>query len=219
MVDKNPKSRFYCWLWPTLICVTLVITIYVICCYWPSAVTTVYLVRHAEYDDIDNESLTSDGLQRAQDLANLLRSAELDAVYSTEKCRTSQTAQPTVQENGLNLYVMKLSGAAVDFNNCLPLIQVQTQVIDASIDHAATIANHILTNHEGEVVLVVGHSNTVPRIVSALEAESLCPDLGPLEDNGECHLPDSQFDNLFIVTICGNGNANTVRLRYGEMTP
>ena len=114
---------------------------------------------------------------------------------------------------------MTFSEAQANFASCAPAIQAQTQVTNASADHAANVANHILTNHNGGDVLVVGHSNTVPKIVEALGAASLCPDLAPLDANGECHVPGSQFDNLFVVTVIGKSQAKSVRLRYGGVTP
>jgi len=56
-------------------------------------------------------------------------------------------------------------------------------------------------------VLVVGHSNTVPAIVEALGAKrpaAIC---------------DSRYDDMFVVTIAGDGKANAVHAKYGEPSP
>jgi broad specificity phosphatase PhoE len=78
---------------------------------------------------------------------------------------------------------------------------------------AATNANHVqdvvaeIRKHTGQTVLVVGHSNTVPAIVEALGARrpaAIC---------------DSQYDNLYVVTVPPSGTAGTVRAKYGEPSP
>ena len=74
-------------------------------------------------------------------------------------------------------------------------------------DFAAGMAATLREHRPGEVVLVVSHSNTVPAIINALGA-------GPLEQLGE-----DEYDDLFVVTLNGNGTAHAVRLRYGVPTP
>lgn len=78
---------------------------------------------------------------------------------------------------------------------------------------AATNTNHVqdvvaeIRKHPGQTVLVVGHSNTVPAIVEALGAKrppAIC---------------DSQYDNLFVVTMPSSGAVGAVRAKYGEPSP
>jgi phosphohistidine phosphatase SixA len=60
--------------------------------------------------------------------------------------------------------------------------------------------------HGGDrVILVAGHSNRVPQIIQALGG-------GPVAAIEEA----SEFDNLYVVTICAPGRAATVRLHYGQ---
>lgn len=215
------KFSFKCWYWPVIICVPLIIVVWYWCYPILTPVTTVYLVRHAEKGTGANPSLTQPGVTRAQVLASLLRSAGLATTYSTEYCRTAQTAQAAAQSNNVSIDVFTYGSAQADFESCDPEIEVQTQVTDAQADHANKIKTHILANHQGGSVLVVGHSNTVPAIVKALGAPDLCPTFFPLDNNNECHIPggqNPQYDNLFIVSVSGNGNANLVRLRYGNPT-
>jgi phosphohistidine phosphatase SixA len=207
------------WRWIVVACITIVIVIYIWCCWLLPSPTTIYLVRHAEKDTGSNPNLTLAGQQRADALQQLLRSVSLDAVYSTEYCRTAQTGQPTAQAQGLNIRVATTSGPQADFSSCTPIIQVQTQLTDASSSHASAVASDILSHHKGGEILVVGHSNTVPEIAEALGVSSLCPDLALLGANGECIIPESQFDNLFIVDVYGSNRAHWHRLRYGGMTP
>jgi hypothetical protein len=75
------------------------------------------------------------------------------------------------------------------------------------IDDALAIKNHILANHAGQAVLVIGHSDTVPQLINHLSGD---------------HMPvinESEFDNLFIVTLTDTGGASITRLKYGEPTP
>ena len=78
---------------------------------------------------------------------------------------------------------------------------------------AATNTKHVqdvvaeIRKHAGQTVLVVGHSNTVPAIVEALGAKrppAIC---------------DSQYDNLYVVTVPPSGAVGTVRAKYGEPSP
>jgi 2,3-bisphosphoglycerate-dependent phosphoglycerate mutase len=54
--------------------------------------------------------------------------------------------------------------------------------------------------HRGQRVFVVGHSNTIGPIVTALGGEA------PAE------IADSEYDNLFIVTVPRFGPVSTLRL-------
>jgi len=67
---------------------------------------------------------------------------------------------------------------------------------------APGLVARILSENPGGVVVVAGHSNTVPAIVAALGAEE--PD----------EIPETDYDNLFVVTVGGSGNATVLRLKY-----
>ena len=112
--------------------------------------TTVIVVRHAEKnaEPAADPELSTSGAARAQALADMVRSAHVQAVISTQFQRTRQTAAPTAGALGLS-----------------------TEIVDARApQHARLVADSILTRHRGQTVLVVGHSNTVPDIVAALGA-------------------------------------------------
>lgn len=66
------------------------------------------------------------------------------------------------------------------------------------------LVSRIQTTHRGQVVFVAGHNNSVPAIVSALSNESY-----PL-------IPESEYDNLYIVTIYRFGKAKVLKLKYGK---
>lgn len=104
-------------------------------------ITTVILVRHAEkIDDSRDPELSEAGKQRAQKLAELLGSQNIDAIYSTDYIRTRDTCAPVSSQKQIevNLY---------DPRN--------TEQIDAmAVDNA------------GKTILVCGHSNSTPRLAN-----------------------------------------------------
>lgn len=65
------------------------------------------------------------------------------------------------------------------------------------------LVERIQTELRGKTVFVSGHNNTVPAIVSMLSGETY-PEI-----------PDTEYDNLFIVTIYRFGKAKVIKLKYG----
>jgi phosphohistidine phosphatase SixA len=116
---------------------------------------TLYLVRHAEKVlDVDNPPLTPEGETRATELADMLKDAGIEAVWSTDYLRTRQTAGPL---------------AAV--------LDIDIQFYDPS--DLAAFADTLRAN--GETALVVGHSNTTPDLSAALGGEPGEPIFEPSE--------------------------------------
>jgi broad specificity phosphatase PhoE len=66
------------------------------------------------------------------------------------------------------------------------------------------LVNRLQTTHRGQTVFIAGHNNTVPAVVSALSGEDF-----PV-------IPESEYDNLYIVTIYRFGKAKVVKLKYGK---
>ena len=66
------------------------------------------------------------------------------------------------------------------------------------------LVNQLQTTNRGQTVFIAGHNNTVPAIVSTLSGETY-----PV-------IPESEFDNLYIVTIYRFGKAKVVKLKYGK---
>ena len=129
------------------------------------------VVRHAERDGAmtGDVPLTEAGRCRAERLASMLAESRISAVYTTELVRTQQTAAPLVKKLGL-----------------------QPQVVAAK-DLDGLIAR--LKGEKGRV-LVVGHSNTVPTIVSKLGG-------GAVTEIGE-----TEYDRMYVVS---GGEAMLVR--------
>ena len=68
--------------------------------------------------------------------------------------------------------------------------------------------------HAGRVVLVAGHSNTVPGIAAALGAE-ICPTLIPMSGIMTCALPDDAYGDLFILRVVAGRPTTIERARFG----
>ncbi len=118
-----------------------------------SCSTTYYIVRHAEKDiqsDPKDPGLTMAGLQRAEDLKNLLTDKKIGKIYSTNTKRTIATAQPL--SISTNIPIETYSGFPDEpFINSL--------------------------KKEKKNTLIVGHSNTVDDIVNKLTGQTHLQDL------------------------------------------
>jgi len=80
-------------------------------------------------------------------------------------------------------------------------IGISPTLVDANqIDE---LAKEITTNHRGQTIFVAAHNNTVPALVSTLSGETF-----PI-------IPETEYDNLYIVTIYRFGKAKVVKLKYG----
>ena len=114
----------------------------------------VYLVRHGEKEAGQDPALTSQGQQRAKNIASLLRRAGVKQVFSSQTLRTMQTAQAMAQVAG-----------------------VEVIAYDASKPQALVARVHAI---DGGAVLVVGHSDTLSELVR-LFGGAPGADIGDLE--------------------------------------
>jgi broad specificity phosphatase PhoE len=142
--------------------------------------TTVLLVRHADREPGKDE-LSAAGRERALKLARSLRDVRITAIYQTQYRRTREMAAPVA------------AGFA--------LTPIEVDARDSE-----SVARDIRKSYPGETVLVVGHSNTVPKIVAALGGPSLAD------------IAEDDFGNLWVLQVCRCGfkRASLTRLRYGD---
>lgn len=147
------------------------------------SVTTIVLVRHAEKvaDGTPNPTLTKEGVIRSIQLAYMLRADSIAGVFSTNYERTIKTAEPTA--NFHELPVKKYSPK----------------------NHEVFIDN-LLMQYRGKKVLVVGHSNTVPKMLEILTGKSF-------ED-----IEHYMYNDLFVVTVVNKGEGQLLHLKYGKMS-
>jgi broad specificity phosphatase PhoE len=150
------------------------------------ATTTIIFVRHAEKAATppDDPGLSEAGQRRVAELTRQLRDADvvagIDAIYSTPFRRTQETAQPVAD--------------ALD----LPI-----NTYDPS--DTEEVLETILKDHKGKIILVVGHSNTVPVLIANLGASKKVP---PIQED--------EYDNIYLISIPWFGKTKTIRLRFGE---
>jgi 2,3-bisphosphoglycerate-dependent phosphoglycerate mutase len=153
------------------------------------ATTTMIFVRHAEKAGLseDDPGLSVAGQRRAAELARQLVDADvaagIDAIYSSPYRRTKETVQPVA--DALNLPI---------------------NIYDPSDNEA--VLDTILKNHKGKIILVVGHSNTLPTLIADLGASKMVP---PIAEN--------EYDNIYVIAIPWFGKTKTIRLRFGEPYP
>lgn len=145
--------------------------------------TVVYLVRHAEKNisDANNQDpdLTPEGVARAEALRDLLEQQQVDALYSTKYIRTKNTLKPLADARKLEV----IQYEANDFNG---------------------LKNRIVENHQGQTVVVSGHSNTLLPIVEAFGAKR------PVAD-----ISEKEYDYLFKVTLAPDGSTTVETDHYG----
>lgn len=138
----------------------------------------VFLVRHAERAAISGRVPSDTGLSpagraRAQSLARALQDAGITAIYTNEYRRTEETAEPLAKSLG-----------------------IQPEVIPA--DDLRTLRRKLKAGRGN--VLVVGHSNTLPQIISALGVKS------------RVTVAESDYDNLFLILL--EQSPRLIRLHY-----
>jgi broad specificity phosphatase PhoE len=141
----------------------------------------VFVVRHAERADggpgqmqaQPDPPLSAAGIARAEQLASMLADAGIQAIFATEYRRTADTAKPLASKLGLEIS--------------------KTAAKDSS-----ALLSELRSRHGNQVVLVVGHSNTVPAIIKALCGAALT-------------IGDDEYDNLFIVVP---ENRTMTRIRF-----
>ena len=145
----------------------------------------VILVRHAERDTAPPRDpvLTAAGVARATALHRALAGAGIGSVITTQLQRTQLTAKPLTDSLRLT-----------------PIVVPASSPVAA---HAEAVAAAVRARPKGEVVLVVGHSNTIPAIIGALGGPRL-PDL--------C---DSQYSMLYMLEFGQPGAPRFVQANYG----
>jgi broad specificity phosphatase PhoE len=180
MAEIMVASRAW-WIALTAMIVTvgIIVSVWLFC----GSQTTILLLRHAERAGTQ-DALSPAGLIRAQELVHLMERASVQAIYHSEAQRTQQTAQPLATA---------LGQAPIQ----LPAVDVQGLV------------DHVLVNHISETVLVVGHSDTVPQIITAFGGPQIA------------NIANNEFDNVFVLTLCrcSRWPARLTNLQYGALSP
>jgi 2,3-bisphosphoglycerate-dependent phosphoglycerate mutase len=147
--------------------------------------TTVIVIRHGEKDlsvSVTDPPLSPAGEARAALLARMFGDANgigrVDAIYVSPALRNRLTAAPLAARLGISANV-------------------------APADDPQGLARRALREHSGGRVLIIGHSDTVPRIVEALSGNPKIPEIG-----------DQEYGTMYIIAVPRIGNPNLLRLNY-----
>jgi len=139
--------------------------------------STIVLVRHAEpLAGGSDPGLTALGKRRAELLSFMYQNAGVTAIFTSDLRRTKETAQPLAAR--LSLTPQELEGLNISAHR-----------------------NRVLAGPSG-VVIVVGHTNTVPELIHALGVEPTV------------QIAANEFDRMFIVSLTGQDAANLLAIRY-----
>jgi len=145
-------------------------------------ITTVIVIRHGEKQDpasvVPSEPLSAAGQNRARALREILFRAGVTTIRVTDTVRARDAAKPLAEAFRLT---------------------------PAQYSSSTTVAQEALLNNQGDVVLIVAHSNSITEVVTALGASGTIGDVG-------------DFDNMFVVSRAGS-RVNVLNLQYGEDSP
>ena len=130
--------------------------------------STFYLIRHAEKvrtNKSDRDpALNEKGIIRALNWKDYFIDKDISKIYSTNYKRTLETVKPI--EVAMGLTAILYSPSSIDYKN-------------------------FISSNKGEIVLVVGHSNTIPDFVNEL-----------INDKVYTQIDDLNNSNLYIVNLC-----------------
>ena len=126
---------------------------------------SIVFVRHAERLAAGTDpGLSAAGKKRAQVLAFMLENSRIKAIFTSPFRRTKETAQPLAERLSLTPQVLAGQNITVDRNRILA---------------------------ETGAVLVVGHTNTVPELLTALGATE------------HVQIAETEFNRMFILSRSG----------------
>jgi broad specificity phosphatase PhoE len=142
----------------------------------------ILLVRHAERADGGkpaagmttpaDPALSAAGEARAARLATMLAAAGITAIFSTEYKRTQDTVKPLSQKLGVPVTTVRA--------NATP-----------------TLVATLKRDHANDIVLITGHSNTLPGIISALGGPTVT-------------IAEHEYDDIFVL-VPGTGALSRIR--------
>jgi 2,3-bisphosphoglycerate-dependent phosphoglycerate mutase len=81
----------------------------------------------------------------------------------------------------------------------IPVTQIEAK-------KTADLVKQIRAQKAGQVIFIAGHNNTVPEIIAAMGGPQL-----PI-------IPETEYDNLYILTVQSDGTARLLKMKYGSAT-
>ena len=79
----------------------------------------------------------------------------------------------------------------------LPVTQVEAK-------QTPELVKQLRARGAGQVIFIAGHNNTVPEIIAAMGGPKM-----PI-------IPETEYDNLYILTVQSDGHAVLVKMKYGS---
>ena len=146
----------------------LLLTIFLVFSIPENDCSTFYLIRHAEKvrtnkSDRDPK-LNEKGILRALNWKEYFLDKDITKIYSTNYKRTLETVKPF--QEAIGLATILYSPSSIDYKD-------------------------FISSNKGEIVLVVGHSNTIPNFVNEL-----------INDQVYAQIDDLNNSNLYIINLC-----------------
>jgi len=177
------------------------------------------IVRHANMDyDTDKINLTSDGKKRGDILSVIAKEAGVEKIYSTNCCRTTQTALESSISIGAEISLIENSHCS-GFPKCNPEIKTVHSYLNPPIIHdekdgMEKLAKFLRENNGDKTSLIVLHSDTTTELVEKIMGNFECPKGWRVIDN-KCIIPDEDFSNMYVIyEISGKKVLN--HFIYGE---
>lgn len=159
---------------------------------------------------VDTVTVVETIIETIQDTATtyiLVRHAETSSIGSnpnlssagqqraqTLKRMLSNVSLNAVYSTNFNRTMETATPTASD--HALPVLQYDPFAPDALIEST------LISAHDG-VVLIVGHSNTTPDFLNVMVGDNIYADL-----------PETEYDNLYIVSVFEKGRAKVTHLKY-----
>lgn len=142
-----------------------------------NAQENVFIIRHAEQEmtGLVDAKLRPEGLERAADWAKILRPSKIDIVVTTEIERSRATGTIIAQA-------------------------LEVPQVEFSKGGSLSIANFLQENYPEDVILVVGHSETIPKLLRSFGYSKTFP------------ISKAAYGWLFIVTPLENAPPAVTRL-------
>lgn len=81
------------------------------------------------------------------------------------------------------------------------------QVTQVEAKKTADLVKQIRSRKAGEIIFVAGHNNSVPEIIAAFGGPQL-----PV-------IPETEYDNLYILIVQSDGSAKLIQMKYGSSIP
>ncbi|MDQ2090899.1 phosphoglycerate mutase family protein [Marimonas arenosa] len=136
----------------------------------------VLVIRHADKAGGDDPALTDKGREQAASWARMFKDAGIEAVFTSDARRTRET------------------GGIIGATLGVPTVEIDRNDIQSLI-------GRVSEDHSDGVVLIVGHSETIPSILTELGHFDMV------------HVGASDFTSLFVVTALESDAPQVLRFR------